>query len=62
MPWGARLGLLDGGPSHNVPLLGISESLRGGTPGTNPRQQPPSAWQVSRYWVIWIFFICDKFG
>jgi hypothetical protein len=40
--------LLDGGPSHNRPLLGPFESLRGGTPGTNPRQQPPSAWQVSR--------------
>jgi hypothetical protein len=36
MPWGARLGLLDGGPSHNRPLLGPSESLRDGTPGINP--------------------------
>jgi hypothetical protein len=40
--------LLKGGPSHCRPLLGPSESLRGGTPGTNPRQQPSSAWQVSK--------------
>jgi hypothetical protein len=40
--------LLDGGLSHTKPLLGPSESLRGGTPGTHPRQQPLSAWQVSR--------------
>jgi hypothetical protein len=44
--------LPDGGPSYSRPLLGPSESIRGGTPGTNPHQQPPSAWQVSRYWVI----------
>jgi hypothetical protein len=42
MPWGARLGLLDGGSSHNGTLLGPSESLRGGTSGililiSNPR-------------------------
>jgi hypothetical protein len=36
--------------------------MRGGTPGTNPRQQPPSAWQVSRCWVIWIFLVCDEFA
>jgi hypothetical protein len=30
--------LVDGGLSHSVPL-GPSESMRGGTPGTNPRQQ-----------------------
>jgi hypothetical protein len=35
--------LLNGGPSHSGPLLGPSESVRGGTPDTNPRQQPPSA-------------------
>jgi hypothetical protein len=35
--------LLDGGPSHSGPLLGPSESMRGGTQGTNPHQQPPSA-------------------
>jgi hypothetical protein len=34
--------------------------MRGGTPGTNPRQQPPSAWQVSRCWMILIFLICDE--
>ncbi len=28
--------LLDGGPSHSGPLHGPSESMRGGTPGTNP--------------------------
>jgi hypothetical protein len=28
--------LLDGGPSHNRPLLGSFESMRGGTLGTNP--------------------------
>jgi hypothetical protein len=33
---------------HSRPLLWSSESMWGGTPGTNPRQQPPSAWQVSR--------------
>jgi hypothetical protein len=33
-----------------------------GTPGTNPRQQPSSAWQVSKYWVIWIFLVCDEFA
>jgi hypothetical protein len=36
--------VLDGGPSHSGPLLGPSESMRGGTLGTNPRQQPLSAW------------------
>jgi hypothetical protein len=30
--------LLDGGQNCNRPLLGPSESVRGGTPGTNPRQ------------------------
>jgi hypothetical protein len=30
--------LLDGGPSHKGPFLGPSESLQGGTPGTNPCQ------------------------
>jgi hypothetical protein len=30
--------LLDGGPSHSGSLLGPSESMRGGTPGTNPHQ------------------------
>jgi hypothetical protein len=35
--------------------------MRGGTPGTNPRQQHLSAWQVSRCWVIWIFLVCDEF-
>jgi hypothetical protein len=30
--------LLDGGPSHSGPLLRPSESIRGGTPSTNPRQ------------------------
>jgi hypothetical protein len=32
--------ILEDGPSHNGPLLGPSESMRGGTPGLNPRQQP----------------------
>jgi hypothetical protein len=41
--------LLDGGLSRRGPLLEPSEFMRGGTPGTNPHQQPPSAWQVSRY-------------
>jgi hypothetical protein len=35
--------LLDGWPSHSGPLLGLSESMQGGTPGTNPHQQPPRA-------------------
>jgi hypothetical protein len=32
--------LLDGGPSHREPLIGPSESMRDGTPSTNPRQGP----------------------
>jgi hypothetical protein len=35
--------LLYGGLSYSGPLLRPSESMRGGTLGTNPRQQPPSA-------------------
>jgi hypothetical protein len=35
--------------------------MQGGTPGTNARQQPPSAWQVSKCWVIWIFLVRDEF-
>jgi hypothetical protein len=31
---------LEGGPSRSGPLLGPSESIRGGTPCTNPCQQP----------------------
>jgi hypothetical protein len=54
--------LLDGGPSNSGPLLGPSESMQGGTLGTNTRQQLPSAWQVSMYWVIWIFLICNKYA
>jgi hypothetical protein len=53
--------LLDGGLSHSRPLLGLSESMRSGTLGTNPRQQHPSAWQVSRCWVIYIFLVSDEF-
>jgi hypothetical protein len=30
--------LLDGGPSHDGPLLGPFESMRGGSPGTNPHR------------------------
>jgi hypothetical protein len=40
--------LLDGGLSYNGPLLGPFESTWGDTLGTNTRQQPSSAWQVSR--------------
>jgi hypothetical protein len=54
--------LLDGGLSCSAPLLGPSESMRGGTLGTNSHQQPPSAWQVSRCCVIWIFLVCDEFA
>jgi hypothetical protein len=32
--------LLGDGPSHIGPLLGPSESMRGGTLGTNPRHSP----------------------
>jgi hypothetical protein len=53
--------LLDGGPNHSGPLLGPFESMRGGTIGTNPHQQPPSPWQVNRCSVIWIFLVCDEF-
>jgi hypothetical protein len=41
MPWGASHGTLnlpDGGPSRSGPLLRPSESMQGGTPGTNPHQ------------------------
>jgi hypothetical protein len=65
MPWGEHVmvfwNLLDGGLSHNGPLLGPSEFLRGGTLDTNLSQQPPSVWQVSICWVIWILLVCDKF-
>jgi hypothetical protein len=54
--------LLDGRLSHSGPLLGPSKSLRGGTPGTNSHQQPPSACQVSRCWVIWIFLVSNEFA
>jgi hypothetical protein len=30
--------LLNGRSSHNGSLLGLDESMRGGTPGTNHRQ------------------------
>jgi hypothetical protein len=54
--------LLDGGPGHSGPLLRPFESMRGDTLGTNTHQQPSSAWQVSRCWVIWIFLVCDEFA
>jgi hypothetical protein len=53
--------LLDGGLSHNGPLLGPSEFLRDGTLDTNLSQQPPSVWQVSICRVIWVLLVCDKF-
>jgi hypothetical protein len=37
-----------------------SESMRGGTLGSNPRQQLPSDWQVSRCSVILFFLVCDE--
>jgi hypothetical protein len=37
--------LLNGRSSRSRPLLEPSKSMQG---GTNPRQQPPSSWQVSR--------------
>jgi hypothetical protein len=52
---------LDGGPSRSEPLFGIFMSMRDGASGTNPRQQPTGAWQVSRCWVIWILLVYDKF-
>jgi hypothetical protein len=36
--------LPDGGLSHSELLLGPSESMQGGTPDTNLRQQTSSAW------------------
>jgi hypothetical protein len=53
--------LLNDRPSHIVPLLRPSESMWGGILSANPCQQPPSAWQMSRYWVIWIFLVLDEF-
>jgi hypothetical protein len=35
------------GPTHDGPLFLLSKSIRCGTHGTKPRQEPPSAWQVS---------------
>jgi hypothetical protein len=35
-----------------------SESMRDGILSTNPRHQPPSAWQVGRYW---IFLVRNEF-
>jgi hypothetical protein len=40
MSWGACHGILDGGLGHSGPLLGSSESMRGGTLITKPCQQP----------------------
>jgi hypothetical protein len=54
--------LLYGGSSCNGPLLGPFKSMRSGTPCTNPRQQPLSACQVSRCWVIRIFLVCEEFA
>jgi hypothetical protein len=53
--------MLDDEPSCSGPLLGPSESMWDGTLGTNPRQQPPNASQVSRCWVIRIFLVHDEF-
>jgi hypothetical protein len=50
--------LLNGRSSRSRPLLEPSKSMRG---GTNPRQQPPSSWQVSRCWLVWIFLVHDEF-
>jgi hypothetical protein len=52
---------LNDGLRRSGSFLETSESMRGGTPGTNPRQQPLSAWQVSRWQVIWIFLVYDEF-
>jgi hypothetical protein len=54
--------LLEGDLSHSGPLLRPSESMRGGTLGTNSRQQPLSTWQVSRCLMIWIFLVSDEFA
>jgi hypothetical protein len=54
--------LIYGGLTHSEPLLGPSKSMRGSTLGTNLRQQPPKAWQVSRCWVIWVFLVRDEFA
>jgi hypothetical protein len=35
--------------------------MQDGTQGTNTRQQPSSAWQVSSCYVIWIFLVRDEF-
>jgi hypothetical protein len=53
--------LVDGGLSHKGPLLGPYKSMSGGTPGANPYQQPPNAWQVSTCLMIWIFLVRDEF-
>jgi hypothetical protein len=43
------------------PSLGLLSPCRVVPRGTNPRQQPQSAWQVNRCWVIWIFLVHNKF-
>ncbi len=52
--------LLDGGPSPSRPLLGPFESMSGGTLGTNPHQQPPSARQVNIHMVTLFFLVSVK--
>jgi hypothetical protein len=39
--------LLNGGLSHSGPLLGPSESMRGGTPDTNPRHLDDPRWKLA---------------
>jgi hypothetical protein len=58
-PWSSKIFWM--GARHCGPLFVPSESMRGGTLGTNPHQ-PLSACQVSRCWVIWIFLVRDEFA
>jgi hypothetical protein len=43
------------GPTTNGPFFLLSESFRFATHGTEPRQHPPSAWQVNIHSMISIF-------
>jgi hypothetical protein len=59
-PWSSKIFWM-GGETLRTPLCAF-RVYTGGTLGTNPRRQPPSAYQVSRCWVIWIFLVRDEFA
>jgi hypothetical protein len=50
--------LLDGGLSHSITLLGPSESMRGGTPGTNPCQRVSCTREKRHSFLSFFMFLC----